>query len=335
MISTLTRNRIVLQANKLTIGYGTTRLLSNIDVAIQAGSLVCLLGPNGVGKSTLLRTLTGMQPALAGAISLNGTLLARLSGQSLARQLGVVLTERPDVGILSTYELVALGRHPYTGWFGRLSKDDEQIIREAIIAVGAEALATQSFTELSDGQRQKIMIARALAQEPNLIVLDEPTAFLDLPHRLDILRLLRQIAHDEGRSVLLTTHDLDLALHFADTIWLMGPAQPIQIGTPEELALNGAIQKIFPAFDENNGGFTVHADHHGTEIAIQGDMTSKEYFWTKRALQRIGFRLQETAARAIQLEITASPTWQIDNKQFQTIADLSRYLQSTKSIPVK
>jgi iron complex transport system ATP-binding protein len=233
----------LLETHDLAIGYqsrSTTRrvVVASINLRLEAGELVCLLGPNGAGKSTLLRTLAGMQAPLQGQIQIMGTDLYRLSPIDRARRLGVVLTDRAEVGALSVRALVALGRYPYTDWAGRLTAADEICIDQALAAVGATALALRLFGQLSDGERQKALIARALAQEPNLLLLDEPTAFLDWPRRVEIMGILRRLARESGRAVLLSTHDLDLALRGADRLWLLPPGGPIRAGMPEELVLD-------------------------------------------------------------------------------------------------
>ncbi|MBC7811577.1 MAG: ABC transporter ATP-binding protein, partial [Burkholderiales bacterium] len=198
---------VVLQTHNLAIGYAPSRgewrvVAQNLNLTLNRGELVCLIGPNGAGKSTLMRTLAGMQPALAGGgrVLLLGDEVGALKANELARRLSVVLTERIDAGLLSVFELVALGRYPYTEWSGALTAHDEDVIQWALKAVGAAALANRSVGELSDGERQKALIARALAQEPALMLLDEPTAFLDLPRRVEIMRTLRELARNTGRA---------------------------------------------------------------------------------------------------------------------------------------
>lgn len=287
----------VLQTHHLDIGYKQARraakvVVSDIDVTLHAGELACLIGPNGAGKSTLMRTLAGMQPALAGEVDLLGDAVGSLNPREMARRLGIVLTERQDVGKLTAYELVALGRYPHTDWTGRLSEDDERAIQSAIEAVGAVDLAARQVSELSDGERQKVMIARALAQEPAVILLDEPTAYLDLPRRVEIMATLRTLAHQTGRAILLSTHDLDLALRTADTLWLLPKGRPLMVGAPEDLVLNGALAAAFRSegveFDLQTGSFRM-VTHQVGEIGLIGEGVTA--IWTARALERLGFRV--------------------------------------------
>ncbi|MEO0562833.1 MAG: ABC transporter ATP-binding protein, partial [Chloroflexota bacterium] len=228
----------VLETHNLSVGYPAHTVASELSLSLASGELVCLLGPNGAGKSTLMRTVAGMQPILAGRVTIGPDDLARLSPRERAARLSVVLTERPNLGLLNGYALVALGRHPYTDWTGRLSPHDEAVVRWAVEAVDATDLADRPMTKLSDGQRQKLMIARALAQESEVMLLDEPTAFLDLPRRAEVMGLLRNLAAQTGRAILLSTHDLDLALRTADKLWLMSEGA-VRVGTPEDLVLSG------------------------------------------------------------------------------------------------
>jgi iron complex transport system ATP-binding protein len=283
----------------LAIGYVHLRgpdhiVAHDLDLSLAVGELVCLIGPNGVGKSTLLRTIAGMQSPLDGRVLLDGHDIRTLKASELARLLSIVLTERIHVGILSAYALVALGRTPYTDWTGRLTTRDQEIVRWAIRIVGATELASRNVGELSDGERQKVMIARALAQEPRLMILDEPTAFLDLPRRVEIMRILRRLARTSGSAVLLSTHDLDLALRSADRIWLMRSGGIIEVGAPEDLVLSGAFEATFDSegieFDREAGSFKIHTDR-ASEILLRG--SGIEVTWTRRALEREGFCVQD------------------------------------------
>jgi len=275
----------------LSIGYqtkhGVKTVAEGINGSIRSGELTCLLGANGVGKSTLLRTLSAFQPAIRGEIlftvyslrftddytdgseglaskstvrsalplatagtqelkpsTVNTKEIASLSDKELSRLIGVVLTEKPDVRIMSVRELVALGRSPYTGFWGTCSEEDLSIVDEAIAKVGITALSRRPVHTLSDGERQKVMIAKALAQQTPVIFLDEPTAFLDYPSKVEVLQLLRDICRSTGKTVFLSTHDVELALQLADTIWLMTRDEPLAIGSPKALADNGDLGRF-------------------------------------------------------------------------------------------
>jgi iron complex transport system ATP-binding protein len=293
----------VLQTENLTIGYPARTVAENLNLSLHEGELVCLIGPNGAGKSTLMRTLAGMQPPLEGVARLGGDVVHTLAAVELAKRLSIVLTERVNVGQLTAYGLVALGRHPYTDWSGRLSKDDESVVRWAIEAVGAKALAHRYLDELSDGERQKIMIARALAQEPQVMILDEPTAFLDLPRRVEIMQLLRRLTRDHQQAVLLSTHDLDLALRTADTIWLMSSDGGMRVGAPEDLVLNGAFERVFQSegvyFDSGSGTFQINTLKKWM-IAVSGEGVRAQ--WTRRALERVGYGVTEKGAVCVEVK---------------------------------
>ncbi len=293
----------------LAIGYQVSAIekivvASDINLSLFKGELVCLLGPNGAGKSTLMRTLSGMQKPLQGRVTLGGTDVYQIPARVLAKKLSVVLTERVEGGLLSAYEVVSLGRYPYTNWSGTLTHQDHQVISWAIAQVGAEELASRTLTELSDGERQKIMMARALAQDPQVMILDEVTAFLDLPRRVEFMRLLRKMAHETSRAVLLSTHDLDLALRSADKIWLIPKGGSLVEGAPEDLVLNGTFQKAFASegiqFDSGTGSFHIHNNLRPL-VFIEGPSDLVE--WTKRALERIGLTISENKNH-LQIRIT-------------------------------
>jgi iron complex transport system ATP-binding protein len=228
-------------------GSSPTLVLGDLNLSVKPGEFVCLLGPNGTGKSTLLRTVARLQAPLSGSIEIDGADAGRLSRIELARRLGIVLTERPMVGALSAYRLVELGRYPHLDWYGRLGPRDHEVVRRAIRAVSAEHLSSRDSSSLSDGERQRLMIARALAQEPSILLLDEPTAFLDVPSRVQVMGLLRRLARDENLAIVVSTHDLELALRMADTLWLVAPGGKLHAGTPEDLILDGSLAKAFHA----------------------------------------------------------------------------------------
>lgn len=204
--------------NRLTVGYRGHRVVEDISLSLPCGRLVCLLGPNGAGKSTLLRTLCGFQPPIAGTVTISGSDITTMSAAEVARLVSVVLTDRPLTPSLTAAEMVGMGRAPYTGFRGRLSDDDRRLISEAMQTVGVDSLATRRMGRLSDGERQKVMIAKALAQHTPVIVLDEPTAFLDYPSKVAVMKTLARLAHDEGKTILMSTHDLELAAQLGDEL---------------------------------------------------------------------------------------------------------------------
>lgn len=203
----------------LSVGYKIGHaVVSDINLTLQSGKLASLIGANGVGKSTLLKTLTGFLPKLEGSLLLDGKDISEFSQRALAQQISIVLTQKPDVQNLTVEEIVGLGRSPYTGFFGKLHANDQQIVDESITAVGIEKLKNRMIQTLSDGERQKVMIAKALAQQTPVIFLDEPTAFLDFSSKVETFQLLQRMAHEMGKLVLLSTHDLELAVRFSDTL---------------------------------------------------------------------------------------------------------------------
>lgn len=229
-------SNVSISTNKLTIGYGATLVQRDLTFSLNAGEMVCMLGPNGCGKSTLLRTLAGLQPALSGDYM-----------HSDAKNIALVLTERLSMDNTTVHDVVALGRYPYSSFLDGLKKEDEEIIAESLRQVGFENLDISKtfFNAHSDGEKQRILIAKALAQQTPIILLDEPTAHLDLPHRILILRLLRTLAHEQGKTILISTHELDLALALSDRILLMTPQKGIQLDTAENLKKANAFTSAF------------------------------------------------------------------------------------------
>ena len=229
-------SNVSISTNKLTIGYGTTVIQRDLTFSLNAGEMVCMLGPNGCGKSTLLRTLAGLQPALGGEYT-----------HSDAKNIALVLTERLSMDNTTVHDVVALGRYPYSSFLDGLKAEDEMIIEDSLKQVGFAdtSIARTFFNAHSDGEKQRILIAKALAQQTPIILLDEPTAHLDLPHRILILRLLRQLAHEQGKTILISTHELDLALALSDRILLMTPGKGIQLDTAENLKKANAFTSAF------------------------------------------------------------------------------------------
>lgn len=243
---------------ELNIGYGantkkTKVVASGLNGKLHEGRLTCLLGANGVGKSTLLKTLSGFLPKLSGRIVIGGKDITEYGDKELARLIGVVLTAKPEVQNMTAREMVALGRSPYTGFWGNLSDEDNRIVEEAMEMVGIAPLGKRLIETLSDGERQKVMIAKALAQQTPVIYLDEPTAFLDFPSKVEMMRLLRSLARETGKIIFLSTHDVSMALQLANDIWLMEKGddgkRTLTIGEPHKLAEDGTL----PRFIEGEG----------------------------------------------------------------------------------
>ncbi len=233
----------LLEISNLTIGYGSDKILGKgINLSLSAGQLVGLIGQNGVGKSTLIRSICGLQPIMEGEIRIDGKAIKDQSLKDIAKKISVVLTGRPDSHNLTVLELVALGRHPYSGWLGNLRKQDREKIEESINLMEINYLAKKRLYELSDGQLQKVMIARALAQETDIIILDEPTSHLDLRNKIEVLKLLKRIAVS-GKAVLISTHEVQLSAKECGIFWCMDFNKEMLVGNPEELISSGALQE--------------------------------------------------------------------------------------------
>lgn len=277
----------------LSIGYpgksDVKVVADGICAGINSGELTCLLGANGVGKSTLLRTLSAFQPKLGGEIRIQGKKIESYTDKQLSRVISVVLTEKCDIRNMSVTELIGLGRSPYTGFWGTLTKEDRQVVERAVALVGIPHLAHRMVHTLSDGERQKVMIAKALAQETPVIYLDEPTAFLDFPSKVEMMQLLHHLSRQTDKTIFLSTHDLELALQIADKIWLMDKANGVTIGTPEDLALNGSLSSFFArkgiVFDLETGLFRVD-NEYTMQIRLSGH--GQRYAMVRKALQRNG-----------------------------------------------
>ena len=285
----------VIETSDLVIGYAQSGKKNKIvhdalQLQLYPGELTSLLGLNGAGKSTLLRTLCGFHPAIAGIININGRRLSDYSHSELSRIIGVVLTEKTNAGGISVNELVSLGRHPYTGFFGRLKTSDRDIVAESLEDVGMSEKAQSYISELSDGERQKVMIAKVLAQQCPIIILDEPTAYLDITSRIETMTLLRRLAAKHNKAILLSTHDLDIAIQMSDCLWLQEKQRPMMCGTPEDLILNGSFGTFFNkkgiTFDPSTGKLT--SKKQSIPIAVGGDFNTS--YWVGNALIRNGYR---------------------------------------------
>jgi iron complex transport system ATP-binding protein len=292
----------IIRTEDLLIGYkkaGKQRLVAGpVNLQLQLGEFACMIGQNGSGKTTLLKTLAGVHHGIGGKVLISGKDIKDFKGEELAKTLSVVLTDRISVANLNVYTLVSLGRYPYTNWIGGLSQKDKSIVEWALESTHTSSFSDRKLTELSDGELQKVLIARALAQDTAIILLDEPTAHLDLPNRIEIFELLRKLARETKKAILLSTHELDLALHSSDKIWLIQTSptgestNSIISGVPEDLVLNGSFEKAFEnrglVFDKANGRFKLPASKKRI-VNLKG---SEVYcYWTETALEREGFEV--------------------------------------------
>ena len=290
------KETIVNKGNHLCIGYRTGKkekiVHSNLNFELRAGELTCLLGANGAGKSTLLRTLSASQPALGGELLLMDKPLRDYTEKERSRTIGVVLTDRTFAGGLTVNELIGLGRQPHTGFFGRLSKEDHRLIQDAMEQVRIAHKARNYVAELSDGERQKVMIAKALVQECPLILLDEPTAFLDVVSRIEIMHLLHRLAVEQHKAILLSTHDIEQALVLSDRLWLLSKEHGLQCGVTEDVILSHQMENLFThteiSFDYDHGVYypTVHGHR---EINVESSDKTLQH-WAINALNRHGYQ---------------------------------------------
>lgn len=234
----------MIRLENISLGYGARTLIEGATAHFEAGTLTALIGRNGAGKSTLLRALAGLEPLQAGAITIDGRSIAELDGMEAARRVAFVATDKVRIANLPCEDLVALGRAPYTNWIGRLQAIDREIVADALAKVGMSEFAHKTMDRMSDGECQRVMIARALAQQTPVILLDEPTAFLDMPNRYELCRLLQRLAHDEKKAILFSTHELDIATKMCDSIALIDTPKLLHQPAAEMVA-SGAIERLF------------------------------------------------------------------------------------------
>ena len=288
----------VLCIENLTAGYkkarGVKPVIKNISFEIYGSELACLAGANGIGKSTLLKTASGLLSKLGGEITLMNRTLSSYPRNELARLLSIVLTGKVPVGNLKAGEVIAMGRYPYTNWLGTLSESDRKKIMESITITGTSGFLDQPIHELSDGQLQKIMIARALAQDSEIILLDEPTAHLDLVNKITVMKLLKDLSVKTGKAVLIATHELELALQVSDRLLLLKNNGALLSGTPEDLVLNGSFGAFIDTedvtFDPGSGRFFPSREE-GKKIGLVAEGSLA--FWTRNALERNNYSITD------------------------------------------
>ncbi|MEA3444358.1 MAG: ABC transporter ATP-binding protein [Bacteroidota bacterium] len=330
-----------IRLKNLNVGFGQgakqSVVLSDLNLQVKPGETIALLGLNGSGKSTLLRSIARLQPLLSGNIFINDIELNKWPGKDLARRLSFVSTEIINNNNLHVFDLVALGRFPHTNWSGKLSVNDREIIYDALSSVEISKYAYTRFNELSDGEKQRAMIARALAQDTPIIILDEPTAFLDLPHKYEIFRLLQEQSLSKGKSIIIAIHDINIAISEADKIWLASEGGIVE-GAPEDLIIDHTIDSVFgkgkAVFDFTSGSFKVPRKH-SKSIYLQA--AEYDATWTKRALERLGFKVDCNKAGDLSVAINQFENrliWELTigdrKKTYNTIYDLSLTLKTLK-----
>jgi len=315
----------IIQTHDLTIGYVTRKATYPVQIRLSLevfqGEMVCLIGPNGCGKSTLLRTIAGLQPPLRGEVRIDNLPLGKQSISDKARLLSLVLTDRVEVSNLTVFNLVAMGRNPYTDWLGKLTDHDKELVHTALSQVHLEGYSDHFINELSDGERQRAMIAKALVQDTPVILLDEPTAHLDINNRVEVMMLLHELARQTNKAIVLSTHELDLALQTADKLWLMTPKHGIAVGTPEDLILTNRFQKVFAnnsyRFDPSTGNFMVKHAETPRVVSLKTIGTGYRAYWTERALVRNGYKISLDATDFVTVdEATDSWLFSKDGKEY-------------------
>lgn len=320
---------MILETKDLSIGYKGNPLFSNLNLKVGKGELTCLLGPNGAGKTTLIHTLIGMLQPVSGEVRVKGKSIGNLSAIELSRYIAVVLSQKLTPINLSVFDIVALGRTPHTNWLGHLSSTDKNEVHKAMELVNIRQFSKRFIHELSDGERQKVMIARALAQDTPLLVLDEPTAHLDIGNRVELLTLLKDLARETQKAILLSTHELEMSIQLADTVWLITSGGELKSGSPEDLILTGRIGETFQtdkvSFDIHSGSFQIKHESKG-EIDLIGGGTLK--YWTEHALRKEGFTLtaRPDVQPRIELDEGAKSPWKVIN------GDISVELDSIKEL---
>jgi len=324
----------------LSVGYRRGRrdvvyLLRNISSSVEKGELVAVIGRNGTGKSTLIRTLCGLQESLSGEVKLCNTSLDALNSADKSKIVSFVSTDIVHVSQMRVYELIALGRSPYTSWHGRLSNEDHEIVMQAIHNVGLVDKMTSFLTEISDGERQRAMIGRALAQDTDIIFLDEPTAFLDVTNRYDMIHLLFSLSRSGNKTIVFSSHDLQIALNESDRIWLISDKKIID-GAPEDLIISGKLSTMYEGnniiFNMENADVSIKREKTAN-IGIAGDQ-DVYMNWTVKALERLGFEVHQNNLNIPYVTINKEKGvhWILQKKsgsfRFNSIYELSLHLRN-------
>lgn len=328
----------ILSIVSLKIGYsaGTNEkvLLPPLNAHANKGELIAVIGRNGIGKSTLLRTLTGLQVSLGGDILYSGKSIGSYTRMELARRIGYISTEIVKVSNMSVYDLVALGRFPHTNWIGKIDTSNHNAIMDAIEKTGMLEFHSRYIYELSDGERQRAMIARLLAQDTGIMIMDEPTAFLDIGSKYEILHLMHRLSQENGKTIIFSTHDLHMALSQSDKIWLILDNQLAE-GAPEDLLIKGAFDHLFDSspgkFNAEQGTFSFRSEGRGS-IYIEGTGTLRH--WTEKAVNRAGFSVSKVQTEIfITIPQKNKKNWvlksSVSEKEYDSLYELIRSLNNS------
>jgi iron complex transport system ATP-binding protein len=327
----------ILSFRDLEIGFTSGKfrqvLLPPLNGSAAKGELIAVIGKNGIGKSTLLRTFAGLQDLITGKLTIEGKNIAEFSRLQLSAKIGYISTEIIKVSNMKVYDLVSLGRFPHTNWLGRIDLDDHNMIMEAISKTGMREFSNRPVTELSDGERQRAMIAMVLAQDAGIMIMDEPTAFLDISSKYEIIHLMNELTRNRDKTVIFSTHDLATAMSQADKIWLL-KEQGLTEGAPEDLMLEGSFETLFDSkkveFNSNDGSFTIRNEEKG-RIIVRGNGIKK--YWTEKALKRAGYGIVDSEpALEVEVPSPSDSTWKCRtpglSEEFDSVYGLINWIRN-------
>lgn len=334
-------NREILSFQSLEIGFlsgkSKKRLIPPVNGHAFEGELIAVIGKNGIGKSTLLKTLTGLLPLLTGTLLIEGRKITDYSRVRLSSEVGYISTEIIRISNMTVYDLVSLGRFPHTNWFGRIDSENHSAVNDALLKTGMIDFSGRQLSELSDGERQRAMIALVLAQDTRIIVMDEPTAFLDISSKFEIIHLMKELTRQRQKTIIYSTHDFNAAVSQADKIWLVLESGLVE-GAPEDLMLTGSFNNLFNSsgvkFNKEHGTFSFNKEEKGM-LSLTG--TGKYEYWTKKALQRAGYTVVHSdKVPGIVPPSSGSASWKYSDQslivEFDTIYSLVGWLRKRQDL---
>jgi len=313
----------LLKVDNLSCGYGTNPLLNNLNFDIKAGELICLMGPNGCGKTTLLKSIGGLKEPLSGDIFIEGKNIKELSARERSRNISYLLTNKISIPEVSVMELLKIGRAPHNNFLGRLGVSDFLVLQRVLNELNINDLSDKKFDELSDGQKQKVLLARTLIQDTPIVILDEPTTFLDISKKMEVIKILKNYCHEYNKAIIFSSHDWDLVLEMANKTWIFKEGEALIQTTPEDLVLNNQVVHYFGHesfnFSKDSGLFN-EARTFLKKIAIDSHTSDRfKIKWTQHALEKKGFEIVSDGTRIIQI---FDDHWIIENKQYKSIEEL-------------